>query len=171
MDFHFHFSPPSLLGLWGLLSFWLTNYGAFFSFVFINFRVILILMRCFILQNVIGKGCWGCKLIAKEHSIFINLQLSLTMVPLLTGLQASDPWFPTSLMRLTLFSWLVCCELGAGTKKDPLKSITWYKKASALGDTAAMYKLGTYADMPECRKPLRHFPGIIVMETNGYFPQ
>lgn len=36
----------------------------------------------------------------------------------------------------------MCCELGAGTKKDPLKSMTWYKKASALGDTAAMYKLG-----------------------------
>ncbi|KAI5851319.1 hypothetical protein DFP73DRAFT_149942 [Morchella snyderi] len=36
----------------------------------------------------------------------------------------------------------VCCELGAGTKRDPLKSITWYKKASALGDSAAMYKLG-----------------------------
>jgi len=37
---------------------------------------------------------------------------------------------------------LVCCELGAGVRKDPLKSITWYKKAAALGDTAAMYKLG-----------------------------
>jgi TPR repeat protein len=36
----------------------------------------------------------------------------------------------------------VCCELGAGVRKDPLKSITWYKKAAALGDTAAMYKLG-----------------------------
>lgn len=40
----------------------------------------------------------------------------------------------------------VCCELGndegGGTRKDPMKAIQWYKRAAALGDTPAMYKLG-----------------------------
>lgn len=40
----------------------------------------------------------------------------------------------------------VCCELGAdaggGTRKDPLKAVQWYKRAAALGDVAAMYKMG-----------------------------
>lgn len=40
----------------------------------------------------------------------------------------------------------VCCEIGqeegGGTKRDPFKAVTWYKKAAALGDTPAMYKMG-----------------------------
>jgi len=36
----------------------------------------------------------------------------------------------------------VCCEIGNGTKKEPAKSVQWYRKAAALGDTGAMYKLG-----------------------------
>ncbi|KAK8166443.1 hypothetical protein IWX90DRAFT_213439 [Phyllosticta citrichinensis] len=40
----------------------------------------------------------------------------------------------------------VCCEIGAeeggGTRKDPMKAMQWYKRAAALGDVAAMYKLG-----------------------------
>lgn len=40
----------------------------------------------------------------------------------------------------------VCCEMGheegGGTKKDPLKAVQWYRRAAALGDTAAMYKMG-----------------------------
>jgi TPR repeat protein len=40
----------------------------------------------------------------------------------------------------------VCCEIGneegGGTRKDPLKAIQWYKRASLLGDTPAMYKMG-----------------------------
>jgi len=40
----------------------------------------------------------------------------------------------------------VCCEIGAdaggGTRKDPLKAVQWYKRAAALGDVAAMYKMG-----------------------------
>jgi TPR repeat protein len=40
----------------------------------------------------------------------------------------------------------VCCELGSeeggGTRKDPVKAIQWYKRAAALGDTPAMYKMG-----------------------------
>ncbi|KAL7421408.1 hypothetical protein Q5752_004293 [Cryptotrichosporon argae] len=36
----------------------------------------------------------------------------------------------------------VCNELGAGTKKDAHRATLFYRKAAALGDTAAMYKLG-----------------------------
>ncbi|PVH93176.1 hypothetical protein DM02DRAFT_542059 [Periconia macrospinosa] len=40
----------------------------------------------------------------------------------------------------------VCCEMGheegGGTKQDPLKAVQWYKRAAALGDTPAMYKVG-----------------------------
>lgn len=40
----------------------------------------------------------------------------------------------------------VCCEIGreegGGTNRDPLKAIQWYKRAAALGDTPAMYKMG-----------------------------
>ncbi|KAG8528721.1 uncharacterized protein KY384_006408 [Bacidia gigantensis] len=40
----------------------------------------------------------------------------------------------------------VCCELGqeegGGTKRDAVKAMQWYRRAAALGDVAAMYKLG-----------------------------
>jgi TPR repeat protein len=36
----------------------------------------------------------------------------------------------------------VCNEIGAGTKKDFNRAVLFYRKAAALGDTAAMYKLG-----------------------------
>lgn len=40
----------------------------------------------------------------------------------------------------------VCCEMGfeegGGTKRDPMKAITWYRRAASLGDTPAMYKMG-----------------------------
>lgn len=40
----------------------------------------------------------------------------------------------------------VCCELGqdegGGTRRDPLKSVQWYRRAAALGNTPAMYKMG-----------------------------
>ncbi|KAJ5887754.1 hypothetical protein N7495_007795 [Penicillium taxi] len=40
----------------------------------------------------------------------------------------------------------VCCEIGqeegGGTRRDPMKSVQWYKRAAALGDTPAMYKMG-----------------------------
>ncbi|KAG8879548.1 hypothetical protein FRB98_005662 [Tulasnella sp. 332] len=37
----------------------------------------------------------------------------------------------------------VCNDIGAGTKKDPGRAFTFYRKAASLGDTAAMYKLGS----------------------------
>ncbi|KAJ5670596.1 uncharacterized protein N7477_005959 [Penicillium maclennaniae] len=40
----------------------------------------------------------------------------------------------------------VCSEIGqeegGGTKRDPFKAVQWYKRAAALGDTPAMYKMG-----------------------------
>jgi TPR repeat protein len=40
----------------------------------------------------------------------------------------------------------VCCEMGmeegGGTRRDPMKAMTWYKRAASLADTAGMYKLG-----------------------------
>ncbi|OJJ43038.1 hypothetical protein ASPZODRAFT_136579 [Penicilliopsis zonata CBS 506.65] len=40
----------------------------------------------------------------------------------------------------------VCCEIGTeeggGTKRDPFKAVQWYKRAAALGDPPAMYKMG-----------------------------
>nr|POE79457.1 chitin synthase regulatory factor 3 [Quercus suber] len=40
----------------------------------------------------------------------------------------------------------VCCEIGpeegGGTRKDLAKAVQWYRRAAALGDVAAMYKLG-----------------------------
>lgn len=40
----------------------------------------------------------------------------------------------------------VCCEMGheegGGTKRDPMKAVQWYRRAAALGDTPALYKMG-----------------------------
>jgi len=40
----------------------------------------------------------------------------------------------------------VCCEMGpdegGGTRKDYNKAVQWYRRAAALGDVAAMFKLG-----------------------------
>ncbi|ORY12298.1 hypothetical protein BCR34DRAFT_587263 [Clohesyomyces aquaticus] len=40
----------------------------------------------------------------------------------------------------------VCCEMGheegGGTKRDPLKAVQWYRRAAALGDVPALYKMG-----------------------------
>jgi TPR repeat protein len=35
----------------------------------------------------------------------------------------------------------VCNEIGAGTRKEPGRAVIFYRKAAALGDTAAMYKI------------------------------
>ncbi|KAF2773680.1 HCP-like protein [Teratosphaeria nubilosa] len=40
----------------------------------------------------------------------------------------------------------LCCEMGpeegGGTRKDYAKAVQWYRRAAALGDAAAMYKVG-----------------------------
>lgn len=44
------------------------------------------------------------------------------------------------------FRTAVCCEMGpeegGGTRRDLAKAVQWYRRAAALGDIAAMYKLG-----------------------------
>ncbi|KAI9350873.1 hypothetical protein BDR26DRAFT_513183 [Obelidium mucronatum] len=51
--------------------------------------------------------------------------------------QASKQNHPAAAYRAA-----VCYEVGAGTKKDYSRSVQFYRKSAALGDTAAMYKLG-----------------------------
>ncbi|KAJ3069874.1 hypothetical protein HDU98_007067 [Podochytrium sp. JEL0797] len=51
--------------------------------------------------------------------------------------QASKQNHPAAAYRAA-----VCYEVGAGTKKDYARSVQFYRKSAALGDTAAMYKLG-----------------------------
>ncbi|KAF7338541.1 Chitin synthase regulatory factor 3 [Mycena venus] len=36
----------------------------------------------------------------------------------------------------------VCNEIGAGTRREPQRAASFYRKAASLGDTPAMYKLG-----------------------------
>ncbi|QSS63156.1 enzyme activator [Histoplasma capsulatum] len=54
---------------------------------------------------------------------------------------AAKAGHPESAYRLA-----VCCEMGyeggGGTKRDPMKAVQWYRRAAALGDTPAMYKMG-----------------------------
>lgn len=51
--------------------------------------------------------------------------------------QASKQNHPAATYRTAVSN-----EVGAGTKKDPNRAVLFYRKASALGDTAGMYKLG-----------------------------
>ncbi|KAJ3023234.1 hypothetical protein HKX48_003838 [Thoreauomyces humboldtii] len=51
--------------------------------------------------------------------------------------QASKQAHPAATYRTA-----VCYEVGAGTKRDSARSMQFYRKAAALGDTAAMYKVG-----------------------------
>ncbi|RIB02444.1 HCP-like protein [Gigaspora rosea] len=51
--------------------------------------------------------------------------------------QASKSRHPAATYRTA-----VCYEVGGGTKRDPHRAVQFYRKAAALGDTAAMYKLG-----------------------------
>ncbi|RKO84886.1 hypothetical protein BDK51DRAFT_22087 [Blyttiomyces helicus] len=50
---------------------------------------------------------------------------------------ASKQSHPTATYRTA-----VCFEVGAGTKRDHARALQFYRKAAALGDTSAMYKLG-----------------------------
>jgi TPR repeat protein len=52
-------------------------------------------------------------------------------------MQASKQNHPAATYRTA-----VCNELGAGTRKEPNRAVLFYRKAAALRDTAAMYKLG-----------------------------
>ncbi|KAJ7684816.1 enzyme activator [Mycena polygramma] len=50
----------------------------------------------------------------------------------------------------------VCNEIGAGTRRDPSRAASFYRKAASLGDTPAMYKLGMillHGSLGEQRNP------------------
>jgi len=77
----------------------------------------------FFLANLYGTGQLGLQ-VDHEKAYYLYLMASKGNHPAATYRSA------------------VCNEIGAGTKKDPNRAVLFYRKAAALGDTAAMYKLG-----------------------------
>lgn len=77
----------------------------------------------FFLANCLGHGALG---LTVDHEKAYNLYV-----------QASKQNHPAATYRTA-----VCNEVGAGTRRDPARAVLFYRKASALGDTAGMYKLG-----------------------------
>ncbi|OZJ02924.1 hypothetical protein BZG36_04125 [Bifiguratus adelaidae] len=77
----------------------------------------------FYLANCFGSGRIG---LAVDHDKAFNLYV-----------QASKQNHPMATYRTA-----VCYEVGAGTKRDHARAVQFYRKAAALGDTAAMFKLG-----------------------------
>ncbi|BGP27079.1 chitin synthase activator [Rhodotorula toruloides] len=77
----------------------------------------------FFLANCLGNGSLGLQI---DHEKAYNLYV-----------QASKQNHSAATYRTA-----VCNELGAGTRKDYARAVLFYRKASALGDTAGMYKLG-----------------------------
>lgn len=77
----------------------------------------------FFLANCFGNGSLG---LAVDHEKAYNLYV-----------QASKQNHPAATYRTA-----VCNEVGAGTRRDHHRAVLFYRKASALGDTAGMYKLG-----------------------------
>ncbi|GAA93904.1 uncharacterized protein L969DRAFT_172298 [Mixia osmundae IAM 14324] len=77
----------------------------------------------FFLANCLGNGSLGLQVdMEKAYNLYV---------------QASKQNHPAATYRTA-----VCNEVGAGTRKDPNRAVLFYRKACALGDTAAMYKLG-----------------------------
>lgn len=77
----------------------------------------------FFLANLYGTGQLGLQ-VDHEKAYYLYLMASKLNHPAATYRSA------------------VCNEIGAGTKKDYQRAVLFYRKAAALGDTAAMYKLG-----------------------------
>jgi TPR repeat protein len=77
----------------------------------------------FFLANCLGNGSLGLQV---DHEKAYNLYV-----------QASKQNHSAATYRTA-----VCNELGAGTRRDHARAVLFYRKASALGDTAGMYKLG-----------------------------
>ena len=78
----------------------------------------------FFLANCHGTGMLGLQ-VDHERAYYLYLQ-------------AAKQDLPAACYRVA-----VCNDIGAGTKKDPQRAFQSYRKAASLGDTAAMYKLGT----------------------------
>ncbi|WWC91361.1 uncharacterized protein L201_006304 [Kwoniella dendrophila CBS 6074] len=77
----------------------------------------------FFLANLYGTGQLGLQ-VDHEKAYYLYLMASKLNHPAATYRSA------------------VCNEIGAGTRKDPGRAVLFYRKAAALGNTAAMYKLG-----------------------------
>lgn len=77
----------------------------------------------FFLANLYGTGQLGLQ-VDHEKAYYLYLMASKLNHPAATYRSA------------------VCNEIGAGTRKDVQRAVLFYRKAAALGDTAAMYKLG-----------------------------
>ncbi len=77
----------------------------------------------FFLAECFGTGALG---LSVDHDKAFNLYF-----------QASKQSHAASTYRTA-----VCYEVGAGTKRDANRSMQFYRKAAAMGETAAMYKLG-----------------------------
>lgn len=77
----------------------------------------------FFLANCYGKGALGLQV---DHERAYHLYL-----------QATKQNHAAASYRVAVSN-----EIGAGTKKDPSRAATFYRKAAALGDTPGMYKLG-----------------------------
>ncbi|WRT68902.1 uncharacterized protein IL334_005884 [Kwoniella shivajii] len=77
----------------------------------------------FFLANLYGTGQLGLQ-VDHEKAYYLYLMASKLNHPAATYRSA------------------VCNEIGAGTRKDPGRAVLFYRKSAALGDTAAMYKLG-----------------------------
>ena len=77
----------------------------------------------FFLANAYGNGLCGLPV---DHDKSFNLYV-----------QASKQNHPAAAYRTA-----VCCEIGAGTKRDYGRAMQFYRKAATLGDVSAMYKMG-----------------------------
>ena len=77
----------------------------------------------FFLANLYGTGQLGLQ-VDHEKAYYLYLVASKLNHPAATYRSA------------------VCNEIGAGTRRDAQRAVLFYRKAAALGDTAAMYKLG-----------------------------
>ncbi|CEH14363.1 Extracellular protein SEL-1 and related proteins [Ceraceosorus bombacis] len=77
----------------------------------------------YFLANCFGTGSLGLQV---DHEKAYNLYV-----------QASKQNHAAATYRTA-----VCNEVGAGTRRDHHRAVLFYRKASALGDTAGMYKLG-----------------------------
>src|SRR5690606_27634698 len=76
----------------------------------------------FFLAECYGNGLFGLPI---DHDKAFSLYV-----------QASKQNHPASTYRAA-----VCYELGAGPKRDYARAVQFYRKAAALGDTGAMFKL------------------------------
>lgn len=78
----------------------------------------------FYLANCHGTGALGLQV---DHERAYHLYL-----------QAAKQNHPAACYRVA-----VCNEIGVGTRSEPPRAAAFYRKAASLGDTAAMFKLGT----------------------------